>query len=193
MSNTTAGTELIESVDRLAYEVKVVHRECVIPHWKSEQLHGLPDALYGYMMGVFSRINLASAHWRGTFGGDQTKRMLAFVDTYFDVDHEAASVAIQIWRHKLMHTSEPRRLLDDDTGTTYLWSLHWWEPFPQEQHFTLTLSGHEKILNLGLVYLINDLRAALTAYRTELAASPNLRHNYEKVERELASYEFKST
>jgi hypothetical protein len=41
-----------------------------------------------------------------------------------------------MWRHKLMHTGEPRYLLDERTGKFYRWLLHWWELLPLEQHYT---------------------------------------------------------
>lgn len=46
---------MIESLDRLDREVREVYRTLVLPTWGGD-LHGLPDALYGYMMGVFAKM-----------------------------------------------------------------------------------------------------------------------------------------
>ena len=87
MSAANLGTRLIQSVDQLDCEVRAVYENLVLPTWDSEQLHGLPDALYGYVMGVFARIDLASAHWHGAYGRDQSARIVGFMDTYFATDH----------------------------------------------------------------------------------------------------------
>ena len=188
VSETDLGRELIGSVDRLALEVDEVYRKLVLPTWGGD-LHGLPDALYGYMMGVVARIDLVSAHWQGTYKGDQTQRMIQFMDHYFGTNHEANSVAVQMWRHKLMHTAQPRYLRDSETGILYQWLLHWESELPQEQHFTFTITADSRILNLRLDYLITDLRRAVERYRTELASEAKLQAAFREVEGELGSYE----
>ncbi len=189
VNETDLGRELIDSVDRLEREVEEVYRKLVLPTWGGD-LHGLPDALYGYMMGVFARIDLVSAYWGGTYEG-QTQRMVQFMDRYFRTTHDANCVAIQMWRHKLMHTAQPRPLRDPKTGVLYQWLLHWKDHLPQEQHFTFTITADSKILNLGLVYLIRDLRRAIALYRTELASQAKLQAAFRKVEGELVSYELR--
>jgi len=188
-SESDLGRELIGSVDRLAREVEEVYRKLVLPTWGGD-LHGLPNALYGYMMGVFARIDLVSAHWRGTYK-DQTQRVIDFMDRYFGTNHEANSVAVQMWRHKLMHTAEPRYLRDSKAGILYQWLLHWESHLPPEQHFTFTSTADSRILNIGLVYLITDLRRAVQRYRTELASEANLQAAFRKVEGELGTYELR--
>jgi hypothetical protein len=44
-----------------------------------------------------------------------------------ELDHsvEQFLAMIQMWRHTLMHTSQPRYLLDETTGRSYRWLLHW--------------------------------------------------------------------
>ena len=190
VSESDLGRELIGSVDRLAREVEEVYRKLVVPTWGGD-LHGLPNALYGYMMGVFARIDLVSAHWRGTYKGDQTQRMVQFMDRYFGTNHEANSVAVQMWRHKLMHTAQPRYLRDSEAGILYKWLLHWGSHLPQEQHFTFITTGDSKILNLGLVYLIVDLRRAVERYRSKLAAEVKLQAAFREVEDELRTYELR--
>ena len=189
VSESDLGRELIGSVDRLAREVEEVYWKLVVPTWGGD-LHGLPDALHGYMMGVFARIDLVSAHWRGTYK-DQTQRVIDFMDRYFGTNHEANSVAVQMWRHKLMHTAQPRYLRDSEAGILYQWLLHWGSHLPQEQHFTFTTTASSRILNLGLVYLITDLRRAVERYRTELASEAKLQAAFREVEGELGTYELR--
>jgi hypothetical protein len=191
VSESDLGRDLIDSVDRLALEVEEVYRKLVLPTWGRE-LHGLPEALYGYIMRVFARIDLVSAHWRGTYKGGQTQRMVQFMDQYVCTNHEANSVAVQMWRHELMHTAQPRYLRDPDTGTLYVWLLHWEEHLPQEQHFTFTTTAGIRTLNLGLVYLIRDLRRAVERYCTELSSKVGLHDAFREVEGELEAYELRT-
>ena len=58
--------------------------------------------------------------------------MIDFMNKYISLNREANSLAIQVWRHKLMHTAEPRFLADRTTGKTYKWLLHWKEQLPIE-------------------------------------------------------------
>jgi hypothetical protein len=118
--------------------------------------------------------------------------MIEFLNTFIRQETEANSLAVQVWRHKLMHTSEPRFLLNEATGKFYRWLLHWHEHLPREQHFTFAETADSKILNLGLMYLIEDLKVAGTKYLTQLAASSDLQQKYDRVESELKSYKFRS-
>ena len=140
-------------------------------------------------MAVFARFDILSSYWRGIASSQgQTVRMVQFLDTFRAPDTEANSVAVHMWRHKLMHTSQPRYLTNEHTGKVYRWLLHWHEHLPREQHFRLIDTGGSKKLDLGLVYLIEDLGAATKDYLTQLESSPDLQQNYERVEAELNSY-----
>jgi hypothetical protein len=180
-------------LDAFEREVKMVYSTLVLPNWDSE-LHHFPQTLYGYLMGLFARIDLLSAYWKGDAPAQgQTLRMIDFMDKYISPapNREANSAAVQMWRHKLMHTSEPRYLLDEHTGKVYRWLLHWFEQLPRAQHYTFAETYDSKILNLGLVYLIEDLKKGLEKYLADLSASASLQSNYEKVQAQLASYKFK--
>ena len=149
----------------------------------------MPDTLYGYTMGLFARMDLMSAYWRGTFK-DQSARMVSFMTTYVQPDRMANSVAVQTWRHKLMHTAAPRELKDPQGGAPYRWLLHWGdEHLPREQHFQFQPGNHN--LNLSPFGLIENTRAAVSGYLADLGASPQLSANYEAVARELESYKLR--
>jgi len=183
------GTELVAEFDRLYAEADLVHRTIVLPGWLGPQ-HGLPDTLYGYMMGVFARIDLISAHWRGTFD-NQSERMVSFMSAYIQPDRVANALAVQVWRHKLMHTSSPRILRDSRTGTEYRWLLHWGDPhLPRGQHFKLQ-SGNPTVLNLSLFGLVDDARRATVKYLEDVSLSSDLEAKYHKVSQEIESYQFR--
>lgn len=191
LSLEQARKEHTAHIDALQREVKEVYSTLVLPHWGGE-LHGFPHTLYGYMMGLFARIDLLSAYWKGDASSHgQTIRMIKFMDQYLSPNHEANSVAVQMWRHKLMHTSEPRHLHDHHTGKIYRWLLHWGEHLPSHQHYTFAETSDSRILNIGLMYLIADLKNGIEKYLADLSASLALQENFQKVQDELTSYKFR--
>ena len=179
------GEQLCSELNRLAAEVDTVLQTLVIPGWGGPH-HGLPDTLYGFLMGTFSRIDLYSAYWKGNFDR-QSVRMVDFMVLYMNVGHAEATLALYFWRHKLMHTSAPRELYGATTGRGYRWLLHWSdEHLPREQHFQFQPNG--QILNLSLVGLIDNTKQALNSYLASLAGDSLLEMNFDKVESELCSY-----
>ncbi len=183
------GSQFLAELNRLTNEVEIVYRTLVLPGWLGSN-HGMPDTLYGYIMGTFSRIDLLSAYWRGTFN-DQSERMVSFMTTYMNTQRQANSLAVQFWRHKLMHTSAPRELHDPVSGVTYRWLLHWGdEHLPREQHFEFQAGGAN--LNLSLVGLLENTRQAGTIYLTELKTLPLLAQRYDALALELSSYVFRT-
>ena len=183
------GSHLIAELDRLATEVDIVYRAIVLPGWLGPH-HGMPDTLYGYMMGTFARIDLLSAHWQGTFR-EQSNRMVSFMTNYMNTGRDANSLAVQFWRHKLMHTSAPRELKDPVSGITYRWLLHWGdEHLPREQHFRFQPNGTN--LNLSLIGLIDNTRQAASDYIAQLNSTPQLVENYDAVALELSTYELRT-
>lgn len=181
---------LLAEIGRLEEEVKLVHNEIMLPRWNGP-LHGLVQTLYSYVIMTFAHVDRASALWAGSDSAKgQTSRMVAFLDRYVSLNHEANSVAVQTWRHKLMHTARPRLLTNSATGKTYHWLLHWWVHLPREQHYTFVDSGTRRILNVGLVYLIEDLRVGIVTYLDELAGSQDLQQKFDTVRQNLRSYAF---
>jgi hypothetical protein len=182
---------LLTDIARFKREALAVHDTLVLPTWTGP-LHGFPQTLYGYMMGVFSFLDLLSYYWSGPKSRPQTTRMVDFMEKYMSPNREAHSLAVQIWRHKLMHTARPRALRDPTTGKTLYWLLQWFEPhLPREQHYTFSETSNMKILNLGAIYLMEDLERAAQAYFADLQHSAQLQANAEAVEAKLASYSYK--
>lgn len=140
--------------------------------------------------GLFARIDLLSAYWRGS-AYDRTERMAAFMDEYFPDESEAHSVAVQVWRHQAMPTEWPRSLYDRGTGHSYLWVLYWGEELPQEEHFQFHGAGGARILSVGLTSLIEDVSRAGRVYFQDLAASPALQDNFREITARMASHRYR--
>lgn len=80
---------------------------------------------------------------------------------------------------------------NESTGKLYGWLLHWGEHLPPDQHYTFSETSDSKKLNLGLMYLIVDLKEGIKQYLNDLENNLLLQSKYEKAQSELASYTFK--
>jgi hypothetical protein len=113
--------------------------------------------------------------------------MREFMDKYISPRKEANDVAIQMWRHTLMHTSKPRDLLDSRTGIRYRWLLHWsTEQLPENQHMQLQQPDTNlRILNVALTALVKDLRTGFNAFIQELRTDTALQQNFSLTQSEV--------
>lgn len=160
--------DLESDVGQLRTESSLVYADLVKPTFGTGGHHFFMT-LYGYVMAAFSMIDLHSQLWlddpgRGTNKAiRQTRRMTSYMDRFFPGSTVAHTVAVQLWRHTLMHTTRPRRLVDRASGREFHYLLHWSsEQLPKEQHFQLE-SG-EKI-NISLDALLADIAGAIQALR----------------------------
>lgn len=115
-------------------------------------------------MVAFSMIDMLSCLDEGT-QHNQTSRMRRLLTERLDAAPAPAAVAVQMWRHSLMHTGSPREVVDARTGVRYQWLLHWSDELPREQHLIL-LPGHRsdsQVLGAGVTYLVDDLLGAAGA------------------------------
>lgn len=170
MSTITHITDQLQSdLNQFQAEVRVINTTLVRPTWQTHT-HHFPATLWAYVMSGFSKLDLYSKLWDGDMT-KQTPRMRAFLARYLPRDPLADSLAIQLWRHTLMHTSRPRRLRDS-TGHEYSYLLHWGAPeLPRDLHYII--SGGNK-LDFGLEHFIDDLDTLLDAYLSDLAGSSEL-------------------
>lgn len=167
--------ELRTGLTQLREEVSVAYETLVRPTWDVPGHHHYPVTLYGYMMAAFSRLDLYSRLWDGGATKSQSARMRAFLVRYLPRDPLADALAIQLWRHTLMHTSRPRRLRDKATGREYEYLLHWGPPHLPRNHHYRVANGAK--LDLALGYFLEDLEIILEAYATDLNASASLQTN----------------
>jgi hypothetical protein len=176
-------------IDRLRYDAELVYSRLV--HGRDISPPATFDqTLYAYVMMAFAHIDRASSVWAGS-EKEQTKRMVNFMTHYMRSDREANNVAVQLWRHKLMHTARPRQLRHPKTGKTYYWLLHWAGELPVEQHWTFNDSDDRRIFAMGLMCLLADLQSAIRAYLSDLDANPELKGKFSKVQNRMLRYEFR--
>src|SRR5947209_6346801 len=105
---------------QLREEIQVIYDGQVLPNWGSAIRHGFPRTLYGYVMSTFAMVDVISLLEHGD-RVKQTPRMRRLLVDRLRVDTHAAAVAVQMWRHTLMHTGNPGVLVDRQTGLRYQW------------------------------------------------------------------------
>lgn len=178
-------TGITKNLDILEFEVATLWKDMIDNDWYGGT-HHFPNMTFGLMMSCFARIDLYSRYWRGT-NEKQTLRMRDFLGEYVYPNRlEENRVAVQMWRHTLMHTSEPRRLRDRRTGMEYMWRVHFKEPLREEQHYTF-VQGHDgtRILDIGIVYFVADLKHGMKKFLNDLNTDPVLQANYMLVDPDI--------
>lgn len=152
-------------------EVSITKATLVRPAWQTHT-HHFPATLWAYVMSGFSKLDLYSKLWDGDATSGQTPRLRAFLARYLPRDPLADALAIQLWRHTLMHTSRPRRLRHPKTGREFSYLLHWGAPeLSRSDHYRI--SGSNK-LDFGLEHFVDDLGTLLAAYFADLNTMPEL-------------------
>ena len=163
-------------------------------------------------MACMGKIDLLSAYWQGEVTSrGQTVRMRSFMDRYLHPGRtEENRVAVQMFRHTLMHTGALRFLYDKTNDVKYTWRVHFGFTFPPNvRHYSITTedaryqemlkavpvstaSSSSKIraLNLGIIHLVSDLKRGLTAYLADLETDLVLQTNYQKASPKILIQEF---
>jgi hypothetical protein len=177
--------ELTADLGELNREIEAVYSSLVLPRWGDPLYHGFPRTLYGYVMSCFSLVDALS---RCRYDDrEQTVRMRRFLADYMGVSADAATVAVQLWRHTLMHTAKPRTLDDPASGHSYRWLLHWREHLPRQEHMRFQRhTDNESILNTGLWYLVEELEAGLPRLFADVEASTRLRGHFLRMSNKLS-------
>jgi hypothetical protein len=162
-----------------------------------------PIARVGYApfpiaMYAFATIDYFSSFWAGwndrknrpkSDKRSQKKRMADFLERYLGYPQKETQLAIDIWRHKLMHTGEPRPLKEGPT--TYGWSI----ADRDSKHWKLVKLGRRRFrLHVGIFNLVQDLRTGVlgtNGYFNELKCSLALQHKARAFIKEAESYNFR--
>jgi hypothetical protein len=118
------------------------------------------------IMYCFSTVDYFSSFWEGwndghsahhPAGRSQTHRIVDFLCTFVRYPRREAYVAVNLWRHKLMHTAEPRLLT---TGETPARVFQWLCGPDVESHMRLRQPDSTKseyVLPFGCNEFVRDL------------------------------------
>lgn len=171
----TTFTDLRESMNAaledLYREAQDVRDVLVLPNWGSPKKHGYGRILYGVVKNTFALADRLSAYRAGSALHQTVRLRDAFVS--MGADRGAAVVAVQLWRHTLMHTGMPVILRDPSTQARYHWLLHWGDPhLPRSHHMMLMAHPEGYVLNFGALFAVEDLRSVSNDFFDEVSGDP---------------------
>jgi hypothetical protein len=199
-----------KDLGEFAKEAEWMHRDLVAlnypgPNPITGRSYGFHNSCHAYVMLCFAWLDGLSSYWAGSKDKispcntkrSQTRRITAFLAKYHSPQHDVHRVAVQLWRHTLMHESKPREICDD-AGNHYRWRLYW--EMDARRHYTMTKElaavmatpYDVHVVQMGILPLIQDIRRVLNAYGADLR-SPNqtrLNQNYEDRETEMHQEKF---
>ncbi len=152
-----------------------------------------PPALY-----AFATIDYFSSYWAGWNGAGadrtkkQTPRLVGFMTKYLGYQEKESKIAVAIWRHKLMHTSEPRVLSAAGSRERYHWKLG--VDLPNHMALISVAAAHEFELQFDCYAIGRDLRRGVfgpSGYLNDLINSTDLQCKFVDCYNEMESYTIK--
>jgi hypothetical protein len=108
---------------------------------------------------------------------------------YLGYERRASKVAVAIWRHKLMHTAQPRVLRAKNGIDRFTWETG----VDLTDHVKLSPTGapNEFVLRFDSYAVVRDLRRGVlgpSGYLFDLCASPDLQQKFLKCYNEMENY-----
>lgn len=156
---------------------------------------GPGEAYFPPVFYAFATIDYFSSYWAGWNdpAGDRTKRqtvrLVDFMVEYLGYDQRASKIAVAIWRHKLMHTAQPRVLRSRNGIDQFTWETG----IQLKDHVTLSATGkpNEFMVRFDSYAVVCDLRQGVfgrTGYLADLCASRDLQQRYLTCFNEMENY-----
>ena len=135
-------------------------------------------------MCLFSKTDLFSQYWF-PMEKKQTLRITQFLTEHIGYCADESDIAVQLWRHCLMHTSQPRELVDPVSRITYRWLLQ--HELPQPIHCVFASSGTHRVLNFGVLNFMRDLKRAAETLVVALPTRSDVLNNWATVTKKLGT------
>ncbi|MCI0563521.1 MAG: hypothetical protein MN733_34025, partial [Nitrososphaera sp.] len=144
---------------------------------------------------ALATIDYFSSYWAGwnDRGRDknkkQTVRLVGFMVKYLGYHEKESKIAVNIWRHKLMHTGEPRVLKATNSTERYHWKIG--VNLPSHMTLTSIAAPDDYELQFDCYAIGRDLRAGVlgpTGYLTDLRGSTDLQGKFVDCFNEMESY-----
>ena len=125
----------------------------------------------GFTMHLFAFIDSFARHW---FPAEesQNRRLVRFME-YLGYGEEESTIAVQLWRHRLVHGVDSDVITSRSTKATYKWLFAVPDSTTgQHMHFQ-DGSCSPRILTFDLVRFMSDLKQGVSRAMTELQALPD--------------------
>lgn len=156
---------------------------------------GPGPAFFPAVLYAFATIDYLSSCWagwndsKGDRSKSQTKRITDFLVKYCQYENKESQIAVNVWRHKLMHTGEPRVVRNVAASELYEWEIN----TNGQTHMKLVhIDGAGRYrLQINPVTLVHDLRNGVLGpggYLQDLRQSPNLQKQFQDFIQETNTY-----
>lgn len=182
--------EELEEINRELTELQHEMRE-VLGYtkslWSSDKdrdHHHFPFTLYGFVMCFMSKIDYLSQHCFPQVE-EQTVRMVEFMHTFLGYSKDSSELAVQFFRHKLMHTSTVVAIVDQNR-LKYSWLLHYGDGIDLQRSEHMSLTGSQ--LFAGAFYYVEDLLCAYPQIKLKIENSLDPAVNWQMREEEMRSF-----
>ncbi len=174
---------LIDDIDQLVFEIDTLWHQFTETRFFGNS-RNFPNVHFGYMMTMFACVDLWSRYWMGRTKkkGEQTVRMVRFLDTYVQPGkHNESCVAVHLWRHALMHTGQGRLHKDRNSDDIYTWQL-FFGPSSGIRHYELWRHPNDQrmVLSIVMTNLAQDLSHGLGRYLDDLKEDGALQATFQK-------------
>lgn len=156
---------------------------------------GPGEAYFPAVLYALATIDYFSSYWAGwnDSGGDknknQTLRLVEFIKKYLRYEEKESKIAVNILRHKLMHTGEPRALRAKNSMERYHWRIG--VGLPGHMELTLVTAPHEYELQFDCYAICHDLRTGVlgaSGYLADLRNSTDLQTKFVACFNEMEAY-----
>lgn len=151
-------------------------------------------AFFPPVMYCFATLDFFSSLWAGwnqsaPRGQNQTDRMVEFLEKYLLYPRKETQIAVHFWRHKLMHTAEPRVLKNSSIQETYIWSIG----ISHENHVSLVGTNDPRVFKLHFSPLafVKDLREGIfgpSGYYRDIQGNLDIQEKYKTCFSEYEDY-----
>ncbi len=189
------SADLHQARERFRSRIDSLENDVSRCFWNIIQPGAPAPAPFPAVMYCFATLDYFSSLWAGwnqsaPKGQNQTDRMTAFSNRFLLYGRRESQIAIQFWRHKLMHTAEPRLVRDKQTGETFQWSMGTGPG--NHMHLAPTSTRGSFLLHFNPVTFTRDLAEGIfgpAGYFVELRSDQNLQGNYQSCLREFEDYQ----
>ncbi len=109
---------------------------------------------------------------------------------WLDYGNRESQLAVDVWRHKLMHTGEPRLTRNTKTAKIYGWQI---DPDGTDNMKLVTLAGtKQRVFQINPFTVAKDLREAIFGtgrYFDQLKAKKRYQDRFKSFQSELEGYQ----
>ena len=158
---------------------------------QNKKIQTAPFPITMYAMSILDLLSSYEAGWNEPnkrLSRNQTTRMVNYLVEYMSYDKIPSRALVQMHRHQLMHTSEPRMVQDKKTGDVFAWEIS--DSRPNHMKLRKFSFNNAKIndiqeLSFNIKDFIKNLESASKKYLRRVKNSQQLIEKYTACKEEI--------